>query len=238
MQNYWLAVNDPDVQEALLHTLQFAGEAIPMVLLFSLGIALVLNEAIPGGGFVKVIALLPWAVSDFATGIVWKWIWVDGFGFVNGVLINLHLVKGSTTLITGTSAMHQLALAEAWHIAPLGAFFLLAALQVIPEDLYRQSRVDGAGTWGRFRFVTFPFINYSMLITLVIATLFTMESLDEVLLLTGGGPGSVTQTLTYRIYQYSFVQFNLGYGAAVSYFLLVFIFILATAWFRLLQRRR
>ena len=147
LSNYIQAFTSPDVYNGILRTLWFAGEAIPLTLVFALTIALVLNEVIPGSGVLKVLALIPWAVSDFSTGIVWRWIWVGGYGLLNSVLINLHLVNGSTNLITKYTAMHQLALAEAWHIAPLGAFFLLASLQVIPEELYKQSKIDGAGAW-------------------------------------------------------------------------------------------
>ena len=89
---------------------------------------------------------------------------------------------------------------------------------------------------GRFRFVTFPFINYALLITLVIATLLTMSNLDVILLLTGGGPADATQTITFLIYRYTFNDLNIGLGSAVSYILLGFIFVLATLWFRLLGR--
>ncbi len=237
LSNYIEAATNPAVYGGIFRTLVFAAEAIPLTLLFALAIALTLNEVIPGSSVLKVLALLPWAVSDFSTGIVWRWIWTGGYGLFNAVFIDLGLVKGSTNLITTSSAMQQLALAEAWHIAPLGAFFLLASLQVIPEDLYKQSRVDGAGAWGRFRFVTFPFINYAMLITLVIATLLTMSNLDVILLLTGGGPADATQTITFLIYRFTFNDLNIGLGSAVSYVLLAFIFGLATLWFRLLQRR-
>ncbi len=237
LANYIEAVTNPQVLNGILRTLWFAGEAIPLTLLLALSMALVLNEVIPGASVLKVLALLPWAVSDFSTGIVWRWIWTGGYGMINSVLIHLGLVTGSTNLITKYTAMHQLAIAEAWHIAPLGAFFLLASLQVIPEDLYKQSRIDGAGAWGRFRFVTFPFINYSMLITLVIATLLTMSNLDVILLLTGGGPADASQTITFLIYRLTFNDLNIGLGSAVSYILLAFIFGLATLWFRLLERR-
>ncbi|MBI3116661.1 MAG: sugar ABC transporter permease [Thaumarchaeota archaeon] len=235
--NYIQAVSDPDVQGAFFRTVQLDIEGIFLTTGLALGIALVLNEVIPGGSFLKVLALLPWAVSDFGTGVVWKWIWIGGFGFMNGVLIRLGLATGSTNLITVDTAIHFVAIADAWHLAPLGAFFLLASLSVIPQDLYNQAKIDGAGAFMRFRRVTLPFLTYSLLITLVIATLFISTTLDEVLTLTGGGPGDASQTLTYQIYLQTFVLFKLGYGAAISYLTLAYIIIFATIWFLLLMRR-
>ncbi len=235
--NYIQALSDPDVQHSFLRTVQLDVEGIFLTTGLALGIALVLNEVIPGASFLKVLALLPWAVSDFGTGVVWKWIWIGGFGFMNGVLIRLGLATGSTNLITTQTAIHFIAIADAWHLAPLGAFFLLASLSVIPQDLYNQAKIDGAGAYVRFRRVTLPFINYSLLITLVISTLFITTTLDEVLTLTGGGPGDASQTLTYQIYQQTFVLFKLGYGAAISYLTLAYIIIFATIWFILLSRR-
>jgi len=238
LDNYIQAISDERVLGGVLRTAVYAAEAIPLTLGIALATALILYEAFPGRGLLRVLALLPWAISEFATGIVWKWVWIEGFGFVNGVLMNLRLIERPINFITTDTAIHLIAVAQAWHVAPLGAFFLLAGLQVIPEDLLRQARIDGAGAVRRFFQVKVPFIRYAILITLVIATLLTMTSLDVVMLLTGGGPGIASQTLTYVVYRETFALFNLGYGAAISYILLGVIMVIAIVWFQLLVRRR
>ena len=235
-ENYDRALNDERVINSIGRTLVYGFEGVGLGILLSMGIALILNEAFRGRGVLRVFALLPWAVSDFMTGVSWKWIWIQGFGLVDSVLLRTGLAEKSSHYITNDSAIHILAIAEAWHIAPLGGFFILAGMQVIPEDIIRQARIDGAGAFRRFFQVKLPLIRYSLLITVVISTLFIWEALDVVLLLTGGGPGVATQTLPYMVYREFFSLFHLGYGAAISYLLLGIVIVVALTWFRLLSR--
>jgi len=237
LDNYIKAFSDPTIALAFQITLMTDAGGITLTLAMALIIALVLNEVVPGSGFFKVVALLPWAISDFGTGVVWKWIWIGGFGLLNGILTHLGYPTNVSGYITTQTAIPIIDVAYAWHLAPLGAFFLLASLSVIPQDLYNAAKIDGANFIQRFRRVTLPFIRYSLLITLVIATLFITSTIDEVLTLTGGGPGTASAGMTYMIYQQTFVLFNLGYGAAISYLTLAFVIVFASSWFVLLTRR-
>ena len=234
--NYIEAVTDPAIQNSILKTLQYGLEGVLLSVFLSLVMALVLNEAFKGRAVLRVVALLPWAISDFMTGVSWKYLMIQGVGFVDAVMLRSGLADQTNHYITKESAIHLLAIAEAWHVAPIGAFFLLAGLQVIPEDIVRQAQVDGASAFKRFFKIKLPLIQYSLLITFVISTLFILQALDVVLLLTGGGPGIATQTLPYMTYKEFFSLFHLGYGAAISYILLGIVFCVAMTWFRLLYR--
>lgn len=237
LQNYVTAVQDPAVQGSFLVTLEVDVGGIAMTVGMALAIALVLNEILPLSGFWKVVCLLPWAISDFGTGVAWRWIWEGGYGLFNGILTHLGFKSNVSGFVTTQTAIPVLWIAYAWHLAPLGAFFLLASLTVIPQDLYNAAKVDGARALDRFRRVTLPFIRYSLLITLVIATIFITDTIDEVLTITSGGPGDASTTMTYEIYTQTFVLYKLGYGAAISYLLLLFVIAFATSWFVLLTRR-
>ena len=129
-----------------------------------------------------------------------------------------------------------MAVAYSWHIVPLCAFFMLAGLQTIPEQLYMQAKIDGIGPIGRFFKITLPFIKYAILITFVLSTFFAATTADIVILMTGGGPGISSTTLTYYIYEVVFKRFNLGYGAAISWFLIAIVMVLATLYFTFLTR--
>jgi len=235
--NYIEAIQDPRVLHAFRISAQFAFEAILLSVGIGLGAALVLNESFKGRAFLRVAVLLPWAVSEYVTGVTWKWLFNDQFGFVNGLLQHLQLITKPINFLNPNLAIHIVAMALAWHIAPLAAFFILGGLQVIPEDLYKAAKVDGANVWKRFRFVQLPFLRYTLLIAFVISTLFSLTALDVVILLTGGGPGNATSTMTYLIYKETFLNINLGLGSAQSYLLLGFIILVAVMWFRLLTRR-
>jgi ABC-type sugar transport system permease subunit len=218
-------------------SLQFCIEAVGMTLALAVGTALLLNETFKGRAIVRVVALLPWAVSEFVTGASWKWVLTDQYGFIDSVLLDLGLVKTPINFLDPAYAIHFTALAYAWHLAPLAAFFILGGLQVIPEELYSAAKVDGAKIWSRFRYVQLPFLRYTILVAAVVSTLYALTALDVVLLLTGGGPGDATNTATFVIFRQTFQYLDLGGGAAQSYLLLAVILGVASLWFYMLSRK-
>jgi multiple sugar transport system permease protein len=235
--NYVNALEDPVFQHGVLVSLQFCVEAVGMTLALAVGTALLLNEVFKGRAIVRVVALLPWAVSEFVTGASWKWVLTDQYGFIDSVLLDLGLVKTPINFLDPAYAIHFTALAYAWHLAPLAAFFILGGLQVIPEELYSAAKVDGAKIWSRFRYVQLPFLRYTILVAAVVSTLYALTALDVVLLLTGGGPGDATNTATFVIFRQTFQYLDLGGGAAQSYLLLAVILGVASLWFYMLSRK-
>ncbi|HEX68982.1 MAG TPA: sugar ABC transporter permease [Candidatus Bathyarchaeota archaeon] len=238
LSNYASAFGDPYFIHSLMVTLRFAAEVVILTLGLSLGMALFLNEVIPFRGFFRAVILLPYALSEFATAYAWRWFLGSEWGLLNGILYSLGLIKDYIWFIDYAHSVDWMAVAYSWHIAPLCAFFMLAGLQTIPEDYYRQAKIDGIGPIGRFFKITFPFIKYAILITLVLATFFSATTADIVILMTGGGPGISSSTLTYYIYEITFKSFNFGYGAALSWLLIVIVLILGVTYFILLTKRR
>ncbi len=237
LANYVAALSDPAFQHSIIISLQYTAEAVALTLGLSVGTAILLNEVFRGRTLVRIVALLPFAVSEFVTGASWKWVLTDQYGFFDSVLLNLGIIKTPINFLDPTYAIHFTAIAYAWHLAPLGAFFILGGLQVIPEELYSAAKVDGAGILTRFRYIQFPFLRYSVLVTSVVATLYALTAIDVVLLLTGGGPGDSTNTATFVIYRQTFQLLDLGGGAARSYLLLAVIIAIASLWFYLLSRK-
>jgi len=237
LENFSRIVNDSRVTAAFIRTAKFAAVAIPFSVMIALAAALILNESFKGRAVLRVVVLLPWAVSEYCTGVSWRWMLSGEYGLLNALLLHLGVLRSPMDFVNIDTAIYATALALAWHIAPLGAFFLLAGLQVIPEDLYRQAKIDGANALHRFWLITLPFIRYALLITIIISTIFTMAALDVIILLTNGGPGSASITATFIAYKETFRSLNLGYGAAISYLILVIVMILTIVYFKLLERR-
>jgi ABC-type sugar transport system permease subunit len=214
-------------------------EVTILCLLLGLGLALVLNSQFKGRGLLRALVILPWAVSEYSTAVVWRYMSSPSSGgLFNNILYNLGLISNYVSIIDTSTAPHILAIAYSWRLAPLGAFFILAALQVIPEDQYNAAKLDGAGPIRRFRHVTIPYLRYSLMIIAALTTLMAGTATDIVMILTGGGPAGATRTLTYDIYLDTFYRLDLGYGAAVSFALIGLVVILGTTYFALLTRRK
>jgi ABC-type sugar transport system permease subunit len=176
-------------------------------------------------------------MSTYAAAILWRFMLSKENGLFSALLLRLGLTSEPLNMLDINTALTWLAVAHAWHIAPLGVYFLLATLQVIPKDLYRVARIDRLGTWGRFRHVTFPYLKAPLLIVLILNTLSAINVFDLIYFTTAGGPGRATRTMTYEIYTQSFVNFRLGLGAAESYLLLIAVIAITIAYLRMLFRR-
>jgi len=235
--NYIDAFSDPGVQASTVISIEYTATIVAVTVLLGLGVSLLLNEQFRGRSIVRVLVILPWAIPEYATALLYGNVYSQTYGTLNGLLMALGLIKEYLPIIS-IGTIWVLALAYAWHYAPLAIFFFLGSLQSVPEDLYRQARVDGASAFRRFKTVTLPYMRYALLIILVLATTDALKSLDLVWNLTQGGPSGMTRVLTYYVYRATFVLGNLGYGAALSFILLVLIIAVTAICFIVLTRRR
>jgi multiple sugar transport system permease protein len=236
--NYKKLTADSQVIKAISLTLQFTFIAVALSIIIGLSMALVLNEEFAGRGILRALVLLPWAVSEVVTATMWIFIVNPTFGALNGVLAPLGLVAPNFDWLSENAAIYWVAVAFVWHIAPLGTFFFLAALQTIPTDLYRAAQIDGAGSASRFIHVTLPHLKYVVLIVLVVVTVEAFREFDLIFAFTRGGPGTSTQIFPLLIYRYTFEFSQYGRAAAASYLLIAIAMILTTAYFVLLTYRR
>jgi len=238
VDNYLAVGADSFIGPAVIVSLRFVAETTMLVFCLSLGMALLLNEKVRGQSLLRVIVILPWSLSEFAVGMSGRFFLDPNYGFLNILLIRFHFEKFGTLFLNAQTGVEWASLFYAWNFAPIGAFFILSSLQTVPELLYRSARIDGASTLGRFRAVTLPFVKYSILITLVLATIQSAGAVTIFYALTGGGPGFSTTSISFYAFRVFFNQGNFGYGAAISWLALVFIAIAATTYFYLLTRRR
>ncbi len=228
---------EEETQTATLKSLYFAAIAVVFSLALSLGMALVLNQEFPGRGVLRALILLPWAVSEVVTATMWTVMLEPSWGFFNGVLQPLGAVDEGHVWLNKDWALFWLSIAFTWHIAPLGTFFFLAALQTIPQDLYNAARIDRAGPLSRFYYVTLPHIRYAVLIVLVVVTVEAFRQFDLVFAMTSGGPGTTTQILPLLIFRYNFQFSQYGLASAASFILIIIATLLAVAYFVLMTRR-
>lgn len=234
LAQYVRAFKDPRVWDAVIKTGQYTVAVTGIATVICLSTALLLNEKFFGKKLLATLVILPWGISTYAAAIIWRYMYFENIGFFNAILERLQLVSEPVVFLNPDWALICVAVAHAWQLAPLGVYFVLASLQVIPRDLYRAAKIDHLGVFGRFRYVTLPYIRNALLIILVLITVEAARVFDIIYFSTSGGPAGATTTLTYLIYIATFNNFDIGYGAALSYILLAIIFIVTTIYFVLL----
>lgn len=237
LENFRTALQDENFRYSAKVTLRYSLQVTIFSTVLSLGIALLLNEPFRGRSFLVTISILPWAVSTYAAAVLWRFMLQTETGLFSAVLYRLHITDDQPNLMNVDTALTWLAVAHTWHIAPLGVYFMLATLQVIPKDLYRVARIDKLGPVGRFRYVTFPYLKAPLLIVLILNTLSAVNVFDLIYFTTQGGPGKATRVVTYEIYRQSFQNLRLGLGAAEAYILTVVVILITIVYVKILYRR-
>jgi ABC-type sugar transport system permease subunit len=238
LQNYATIFDDPLYWSSLWRTLYFVAAFVLEATLVGLGMALILNERFAGRPLMRSLLLIPWSLSRVVVGLLWIGILDFEFGAFNGLLYNLDLVDGSIAFFKdGFSALNVLVSVYAWNQAPFAALLFLAGMQSISTDLYSAAEVDGAGSWQRFRHLTLPALRPILFLVLVLATVSGFLMLDLIYVLTMGGPGHDTTTVSWLGFQTAFTFFKFGPGTAILYTLTALCLLLTLVYHRLILAR-
>jgi multiple sugar transport system permease protein len=224
-RNYTRLATDPQFLHSLGVTAYYvAGSVIPMVIL-SLGLALLLNERVPGIRLFRVLTFFPAVIPIIVVPILWQFLF-HPYGLVN-LGLGTFGIPAIDWLHDKSAVIPGFILATDWRLVPLFSIVYLAGLQAIPEELYDASKVDGATAVQRFRWITLPLLRSTTLVVLIVSTIFCARSFVIAFVLTGGGPDNASQTLPVFIYQTAFQFFRVGYASAASVVLLI-IMVLVT----------
>jgi multiple sugar transport system permease protein len=230
--NYQRMVGDGRFWQSLWNTTIFTTTSVFLELILGIGVALVLNQAFKGRSIVRTITLIPWALPTAIMGVAWAWIFNDQYGVVNDILRRLGLIDtGISWLGDPTLAMIAVILADVWKTTPFIALLLLAGLQSISQDLYEAHSLDGATPWQSFWSVTVPLLMPQIVIALLFRFAQAFAIFDLIQVMTGGGPGGATETVSIYIYSTVMRYLDFGYGSAlivVTFLILVAAVVIAS----------
>jgi multiple sugar transport system permease protein len=236
--NYIKILESPEFWSALRITAEFTLLAVILVVVLGILVSLLLNESFPGCGIVRAFILLPWAIPPVVNGLMWQWIYDAKVGALNGLLVQIGVIPDYFGFLSNPlSALLALASAHLWNVLPLAVILLLAALQRIPNELYDAGRVDGCNGWQLFYHVTLPWLAQPLLVVLILQTMLALRVFDVIYVLTAGGPGTSTTTLTWQTYLVTFDSLDFGLGNAYAYTVSFITFALALIYFQILYRR-
>jgi multiple sugar transport system permease protein len=240
LQNYRAVLADQAFWRSLWVSTRFTVEAVVATLVVGLALALVLRNLTGRWVWLRAIIILPWAVSPYGAGIMFAYL---GRG-QTGIGTSVAALFGSTStvnMISANGVIEYLAVGAAWNMAPLLAFFLLANMMTTPKRLYDLAAIDQMNALEVFLHVTLPPLRFTLYVFTCITTVLSLKAFDYIFTMTQGGPGSASSVLTYQLYKISFINLELGYGAAMSFFLLAFIllmtFLIYLVWGRREERQ-
>ena len=216
-------------------TLRFAVVSVGLELVLGLGFALLLHQRWRGRGVVRTLTLLPWALPTTVMALGWRWIFNDPNGPINALLQSLGLAS-VPFLASPQLAWQTTVLADVWNTTPFVALLLLAGLQMIPADLYEAFALEGGSPWQSLWRVTLPLLRPYIFIVLLFRLAQALGVFDLVVVLTGGGPASSTESLAVYAYLNAMRFLDFGYSATVMLGMFVLLLISA-AGLLLLQRR-
>jgi len=236
--NFSRLFSDQFFLAALGHTLLYATSALSLEFLLGLGLAVLMNNQLRGRSFFRAALLVPMMLPTVVAGVVWRLMLNPNFGAVNGTLKGMGL---NTSALTWTSsprlAMLSVVAVDVWQWTPFMFLILLAGLQAIPQEPYEAALIDGSSGWQTFRHVTLPLLKPAILVALLLRTMDLLRVFDQVFILTEGGPGFATETISLYIYRTAFRFSDFGYAAAMSFVLLIITNIVSAFYIRVLQTR-
>ena len=226
-------------REALFRSVYFTFVEVVAVIFLALIVALMLNHPLGRSAFYRVVLLVPWALSPVANAMLWKWIYNANYGIFNQSLIGLGIIKENIIWLgTPWLALNMILLADVWKAVPFIALLMLAGLQNIPSYLYKAARLDGANAWQQFVHITLPGLKTTLVISVVLQSIWALKVFDLIYVLTHGSPADSTVLLNYLSWRETFSNLDVGYGAAIANVLFVLMFLLALAYIRALRPRQ
>jgi multiple sugar transport system permease protein len=175
-----------------------------------------MNKPFKGRGLIRTFSLIPWAIPTTVAALMWSYLYNGSSGIIPHIFTTLGFISSPAAMLNSSkNALWGIIIADVWKTTPYMALLLLGGLQVIPNSLYESSALDGAKKWHQFRYITLPLLKPSIFVALLFRTLDAFRVLDLIYVLTGGGPGGSTESVSLYAYKVMFSQTRFGYGSAM-----------------------
>lgn len=233
--NYKRLAVDARFGNALLHTFLFMVCSVSLEFVLGMALALIMSKSMKGIGGVRTVALIPWAIPTAVSALIWSYLYDGSYGIISKIFSEIGIIGSQADmLLTTQGAMASAILADVWKTTPYMALLLMAGLQTIDSGLYESAAIDGATPVKTFFSITLPLMKPSILVALLFRTLDAFRVYDLIAVLTGGGPGNGTETLSIYAYKMIFNQSNYGYGSTVVVGMFVFVAIIAIIYVKVL----
>jgi multiple sugar transport system permease protein len=224
LSNYGAVLSSPYWWHALVVTVIITAVSVAIELVLGMALALLMHRTLFGRGTVRTMMLIPYGIVTVIAAFSWQYAWTPSTGWLSGAFGN------AAPLTTEVAAIGVIILAEVWKTTPFMALLLLAGLSLVPEDLLKAAKVDGATAWQRFTRVMIPLMKPAILVALLFRTLDAFRIFDNIYILTAGSQG--TGSVSMLTYDNLFTGLNLGIGSALSILILICVAIIAIVFIK------
>ena len=230
ISNFKELLSDTFFVAALKNTIIYCVGTVPLTMIISLALAILLNQKVKARGFFRTVAFFPYVASLVAITSVWKMLFHPSKGPINNILYTVFNVPMDKLpqWFSGSLVLLSMILFSVWKYMGYYMVIYLAGLQGISSELYEAASLDGAGTWDKFKYVTWPQLSSTTFFVVVMLTINCFKVYDIAIMLAGGGNGTLSlnsTVLVYYIYQKAFVEWKLGYSSAIA--MVLFVIVLA-----------
>ena len=224
LSNYGAVLSSPYWWQALKVTVIITIFSVAITLVLGMLLALLMHRTLFGRGTLRTAALIPYGIVTVAAAYGWQYAWTPGQGYLSAAF------NYSAPLTSEVKAIIVIILAEIWKTTPFVALLLLAGLSLVPEDLQKAAKVDGATAWQRFTRITLPLMKPAILVALLFRTLDSFRIFDNIFILTAGNNG--TGAVSNLGYDNLFNALNLGIGSAISILIFICVAIIAVLFIK------
>lgn len=239
LDNFAHAFAEPGFLNALRVTTVFVVASVVLTLTLAMALALLLRRKGRLHGFTRVVLILPFAMSPALIGVSFRFMFNPEFGVIaKGLGAVLPSLEGTPWLADPVLAMGVLLATDVWHWTPYMTFMLLGGLASIPRETEEAARVDGASGLRIVFGIVLPQMRGVLLVAAVLKTIFALKMFDQVVTLTGGGPGTSTETLAHFIFKVGFRWYDMGYASALAWILTAIMMLISVWYVRMLLAER
>ncbi|NHN58306.1 MULTISPECIES: carbohydrate ABC transporter permease [Halorussus] len=236
LSNYVEILTGQGFLKFLWNSVVYAVSTTVLSLVVGLGLALVVNQEIRGGGVLRTMMIFPYLLPTLVVIFIWKFILDPNVGVLNQWLVQAGLVEDPVAFFSTLQwAMPAVVVTSVWKFGSFAFFILLARLQAIDPNLYERARVEGASTWQAFRDITVPHLRGAILIILLVRGIWMFNKFDIIYLSTRGGPLEATTTLPIRVYQIAFDAVDFGGATALAGIMFFLLAGVAVVYFRVFE---
>ena len=237
-RNYVEFLGDPSFWRAVRNTLIIAIFAVGVEIVLGMLLAGLFRREWPGFGAMRIVLFIPMMLSPLVVAFFWKFLFDMMFGiipYVEQMLLRPFGIEPGSWLTNPSRALAAIIIVDIWQWTPFVMLLVLAGLQTIPPELYEAATLSNASWWLKFKHITMPYLRFPILLVLLFRMIDTVKLFDTVYILTAGGPGDATVTLSLLTYRYGFMFYETGKAAALSWLIVVLINILAILTMRVMR---
>ncbi|SDS24653.1 carbohydrate ABC transporter permease [Microlunatus soli] len=234
--NYVDMFTDPEFGAVVWHTIVFSGGIVIISIILGLAVAILLDQKLRGRNLVRTFSFAPHIVSGAAVGTIWLYIFDPSYGLLK-VLLQAVGVTSPAWMTDSAWALPGLIIVYVWKTAGFIAVIYLAGLQGLPNDLYEAAKIDRAGPITTFFRITLPLLSPVTFFVVVTSIIGSFQAFDVIAVMTEGGPGTATTTLSWYVYEQAFQAFDAGHAGAGAMIMFVLLVLITAAQARFTRNR-